>query len=317
MPETGIENGRLVLFANPTSSQPERVKRFEEALEDCPRFSQDMLLVHTQPPWEADNAELLASELREGDIVVVLGGDGTTNAAANGIIKAEQQNVKMVSASCGNADDISQSLYGEGFFGNEANIFQVLEHGEQRPLSTIRVDQGGTTRHALGYFGLGLTGMSAERMNIPGYRRMKEGMWPWATRLTDAGIVAPLLLPRAKNGFRYSMNGDIPVARRELLISNVNRFAREFRIDVDPWANEAVVNEFTPERFLSGILGRLYREQLRGEGLIGTPLTERIVELHSDTALQYDGEPVRAPAGTVLGISTAPNTINGLWVPGG
>lgn len=159
-------------------------------------------------------------------------------------------------------------------------------------------------------------------------------------RITDAGKVVPLLLPRERNIFSFASGGSTRQVR-ELLISSANRFAREFMVDVDPWGNEVVVNEFGPDGFVRGLVQRLATEQYRpaltgllaegsltprslkstlegrrtSRGLMGLPFEGLTMELLQDTPVQFDGEPASMTRGTVVDISVEPDALLGLCPP--
>lgn len=326
MAEHGIEN-RVVLFTNPKSSQAERVGCLSNELKSqLPLLGVETVEVLTDPPAGTNNADKLAEVLRPGDLVVVLAGDGTNNAAGNGIIKSKVDGVRSLTVPCGNADDFSHSLHGRDSLGSAEDVIAAIDTGDSQPLSAIRVVQDGDEeRYAFAYFGIGLTGRAAQMMNLPNYRRMKAGRRREINRLTDAAIVAPLVLSAKKAAYRYEEDGRTAEIC-EILISNVSHFAREFMVDVKSWDKEIIVNELGPEDLMAHLVRRIARERAvdlpapmrrliggtpAGEnGLIGRPLSKRTLTLAQDTPLQFDGEPVMVSSGTTLEIEAMPQAIN-------
>ncbi|HET7673187.1 MAG TPA: diacylglycerol kinase family protein [Candidatus Saccharimonadales bacterium] len=333
----GAETGeQLAVLANLKSSFPEKVERHVEAIQSMDDF--DVLMVDTGPPDKVDNVQVVAETLRDNPGVkrlLVYGGDGTWSIAANGLIGSGRQDVALAISPCGNADDASSSLYGKGELEKPQDIRNLIRYGVPVPLPAIRVEREGGERYAAAYFGVGLSGQAAVEMNREEYRKKKEGRNPVLNRIADARKVLPLLSGDEKNIYRYINQDGSERAVRELLISNVSLFAREFVVNVDSWGEEVVANEFGPEAFVRGVIARLAKERYRTEltaklygsdltpsafktvlegrpmvpGIKGEPFSRLTMEMKQDTPIQLDGEPDIAPKGSTLDISVVPSAI--------
>lgn len=332
-PETAGE--QIGILANPKSSFPDKVERYAEIIQDAADC--EVVRIDTRPPGEADNVQLVADTLESNPGIrrfVVCGGDGSWNIAGNGVIRSGRDNVAMAIIPCGNADDTATSLYGKGGVEKSEDIRSLVKYGIPTPIPGIKVNRDGRERYALSYFGMGLTGQAAVEMNRRGYRDAKEGRNTLLNRGTDALRVLPLLIPDESNVYRYNGSGS-ERAIRELLISNVSLFAREFMVDVDSWGEEVVINEFGPEDFVRGIVGRLARERYRPEftamvagarltppalkaalarrpqtpGVKGLSFSGLSMEVKQDTPVQYDGEPDIALEGSAIEISVVSGAI--------
>ena len=106
---------RLVLVLNPRSTQAKRAEEeilkplyqyiFEDKkIENITLFRYEVKLTHVD-----DNALKLAECLKDGDVVLAIGGDGTASIGVNGVILSDKK-VKFYTIPYGNFNDIARTL---------------------------------------------------------------------------------------------------------------------------------------------------------------------------------------------------------------
>jgi hypothetical protein len=168
--ESEARRVRLVLVLNPRSTQAKRVE--VEILNPLNRFIFEEKLVsnvttfryEVQPTHVDDNAEKLASCLLDGDIILVVGGDGTASIGVNGAILSGKK-VKFYSIPYGNFNDIARTMQrarGQKVYAMEALVDE--KH----------------FRYALCYFTAGMLAESTkifnEKKNRERLRRRKKNL---------------------------------------------------------------------------------------------------------------------------------------------
>ena len=100
---------RLILVYNPRSSHYLRVK--EEVVDRLRGLKGWMLGKFEVADTDVDdNARRLAKILRDGDVVIAAGGDGTANIAINGIMQSEHQNIRIGVLGYGNFNDMARTF---------------------------------------------------------------------------------------------------------------------------------------------------------------------------------------------------------------
>lgn len=100
---------RLILVYNPRSSHYLRVK--EEVVDRLRGLKGWMLGKFEVADTDVDdNACRLAKILRDGDVVIAAGGDGTANIAINGIMQSEHQNIRIGVLGYGNFNDMARTF---------------------------------------------------------------------------------------------------------------------------------------------------------------------------------------------------------------
>lgn len=161
---------RLVLVLNPRSTQAKRAEG--EILGPLNRFIFEEKLVlnvtvfryEVQPTDVDDNARKLADCLNDGDIVLVIGGDGTASIGVNGVITSEKD-VKFYSIPYGNFNDIARTL--QMAHDQKAYVMEALVNGKH-------------FRYALCYFTAGMLAESTkifnEKKNRERLRRRKKNL---------------------------------------------------------------------------------------------------------------------------------------------
>lgn len=149
---------RLILVLNPRSSQYAAVT--EEILEPARK-----LKGWTVGKFELDlgdvdeNARRLAEILREGDLVVAAGGDGTASVAVNGAMKA-QGGVTLGVLGYGNFNDTARMLGVRRKDGLEEIIAQFAQGGVEEIYPLEALVNGQHWRYAAAYVTVGMLAAS-------------------------------------------------------------------------------------------------------------------------------------------------------------
>ena len=166
----GLKFKRVIIAYNKESSRYGDVKR--EVLDKLEKYAEDFnftvkhFLVLKKSVEK--NAERLGKELKDGDLVIVAGGDGTATAVLNGVINSKRQ-VKLAVLPYGHFNDMARTLKCkkiEQIFSGEVKKFYPLE---------AKID-GKHFRYAGCYFTIGMFAESTEIFNIPDERKkIKKG----------------------------------------------------------------------------------------------------------------------------------------------
>ena len=139
---------RILLIANPASGQHQGERRLAQAKEHLTSLGHEATAVLTKSAGHA--TRLAKSNAPDFEIIAALGGDGTVNEVANGLMAVEPgERPTLATLPVGTGNDVALT-YGLAHF--EAAI-DSLAKGSTRTLDVIRVQlmQGGksVTRHAL------------------------------------------------------------------------------------------------------------------------------------------------------------------------
>ena len=139
---------RILLIANPASGQHQGERRLAQAKEHLTSLGHEATAVLTKSAGHATH--LAKSNAPDFEIIAALGGDGTVNEVANGLMAVEPgERPTLATLPVGTGNDVALT-YGLAHF--EAAI-DALAKGSTRTLDVIRVQlmQGGksVTRHAL------------------------------------------------------------------------------------------------------------------------------------------------------------------------
>lgn len=130
-----------------------------------------------------ENAELLAQMLRDGDLVVSAGGDGTAAVALNGVMLAGK-NVALGVLGYGNFNDMAGMLgvkrpveYGDEYLGGVREIVEKFERDELKEIYPLEVIVDGKHwRWAACYVTMGLLAEATQAMNEKRVRKkLKTG----------------------------------------------------------------------------------------------------------------------------------------------
>jgi diacylglycerol kinase family enzyme len=137
---------------NPAAGRGRARRRLDAARR---RFGPDVVYRPTDGPWHA--AELARKAASEGFTrVVAAGGDGTVHEVANGLLKAERDNVTLSVWPLGSMNDLAYTL----------GLSRWWTEGADQPLDVLRADVGlvraaGRERYFVNGCGVGFNGLVA------------------------------------------------------------------------------------------------------------------------------------------------------------
>lgn len=314
-PETGATTpnqfDRVVVLANPACTQVDRAHSLLSTLK-ASEFVGDRRIHVTTEPDPSATKDKLAETIREGDVVVVAGGDKTVGDAAEVLL---ERKIPLLPIWAGNANDTARMLNGKP---RRHGLLEIIQHGNVVPLypiqrQTLLPDGSSRTQTAVNYVGLGLSGLISGRVNEPGYRnsdsyhragyrRRKENMigvssalsrpefelaWRPETpeRFCERGDSDVLLDLSVAAGDRMGKRGGvIPVqlAERRLFVASIE----------SGWAHMAI-----------GI-GRMALRQTAGQHL--EPGEVLSFQLSTEGWSHTDGDAERLPATTIERIWQSP-----------
>lgn len=165
---------RLVLVYNPRSSKQAAIQT--EVLDEVRKLPGWMVGKYAVSEHDLDhNARKLAKLINDGDLVVVVGGDGTAAMAANGVILSGKKATLGV-LGYGNFNDMARML-GVKLEEGVRGIIKRFEAGQEKtiyPLD-VRVD-GKHWRYAPCYMTMGLFAESTRVFDLPEVRKkLKTG----------------------------------------------------------------------------------------------------------------------------------------------
>lgn len=155
---------RLAVIYNPTAGQ-RRLRRYAAILAALRAAGCEILELPTLRPGDA---ERLAAALTpaEAEALVVAGGDGTINEAANGLLANEVggRTLPLGVLPLGTANVLAAEI---GLRGGPAGVVRCLLHGRSRPVALGRVNG----RHFVMMAGVGFDAHVVARVNL----RLKRG----------------------------------------------------------------------------------------------------------------------------------------------
>lgn len=320
---------RILAIKNPVSSHVERADRVIDRLFDS-RWGSRLEVLETQDPRLTDNTALISDSLSESTLVLGIGGDGLMNDVGNGIIRAQDEErvgpdtVGLIALPTGNGNDFSMSVHGRRVLRHRP-LDRLLEQGETVRLDSLRMEINNPgqeldlTRHAIGYVGVGFTGLAAVGINLPEFRERRANIPPCLAlgrRVLDTAQVLKAL--RQREPFVYKNGSAQAIEAQEILLSLVPRVAAGvLRIDTQPSDGKVIGLELGHKNFMGQALATILRGHAmaklglgRFSGVKGREMDgEHHISLHSDTVIQYDGEPFTIPDGTSIAITHRPDTL--------
>lgn len=172
---------RLILVYNPYSSNFRKVE--QEVLVPARKLQGFELgkFVLKKAPVE-ENARRLKSVLRDGDLVVVAGGDGTVHMVINAVMQAQAKDVCLAFLSYGNFNDNASATVSKDLVAVLA-AFEAKRFCKAYPLR-CEVD-GELWHYALAYFSLGMMAEACTIFEKKQLRRhlkqdLRRRMWSFA-----------------------------------------------------------------------------------------------------------------------------------------
>lgn len=255
---------------------------------------------HTKPGLNT-NIGYLAEEIgiKEGDAIMVIGGDGTFNPIAGAMCMLGIPNTFITPIGGGNANDIRRALHGRKYQPPS----QLLKESKVIPASmlecTITDGNGFPSTHlAASYCGWGLTGRAAEYINSntyqEGHRLTRDAKMLW-------GIISnrePLL---------FTPDGGLLRDASSLVFAKGPCMAKYGRLPIKYEDNSFISMQtgasvgaiaVGASRLVAGKPECSYRHE---------PLS---FNLHTSTIAQFDGEHLIAPGQSQITIGLTTNTYN-------
>lgn len=156
-------NDGFVVLRNPHSTNARHGQPFIDEIE---ADYGNVRHIETSVDWLRD-AETIAAELRPGDTLVAIGGDGTMHRAANGMMLYGEPNASMFAIPMGNGNDTVHNLRGH----SGQSLRTRFAHGELRKVHPIDISHSDQTRYALSYWATGgLTAAIAQTLDSDAHR---------------------------------------------------------------------------------------------------------------------------------------------------
>lgn len=301
-----LEFDRIVTIINPNSSEAKRTEaevlhRFAGS-EFAKEYGGSIATKNTSP---ADNIDLVAGELRGGDLAVICGGDGLAHIAANAMIRSGVEDGKMLFLPYGAYNDAARA-----FLPRYKDPVSAIRNGRELSATTLEIECDDTTetRHALTYASLGLTALVARTINQPEYRqRRRRSRLP--VKLYDSLQLTKMV--RQAPVFEYESEGEAHAAH-ELFYGNGKNLAGYIGIDSGYESPDVRRTEIAADRsnikYLADIALQLSCG-LAGSGLRGETAATDSITLTSPAYFQYDGEAEKLAAGTGIRFQARPNSL--------
>jgi len=143
---------KLCFIANPASGSAAQLEAIKPMLQDHPLWL-------TQQPGDA--VRLAARAAQEGyEAVVAVGGDGTVNEVANGLITSAT-NAALGIVPLGTGNDLARTL---GLSNDPVQALTQLQTGRRAPLDAIAVWHAGNLAYAVNVASGGIAGIVAEQL---------------------------------------------------------------------------------------------------------------------------------------------------------
>lgn len=219
-----IEFGRIVPVVNEHCTNVQRAVSYLEDLYDSyPNFYDPSAIILTSRD-SAQTVRDVRGGTRDGDLVVVVGGDGTIGATAEAI---GGRDITMLTTWAGNGNDSSRDLNGEA---DARPIHELLRDGKSvavHPLA-VTVDSMKTFK-AVNYFEIGSNPKGAKMLNsdwwrnLPGYDNDRLRLWYEKAMLpptaffslrfpvTEHGVTRKLVNFTAANSHYMAKLAELPV----------------------------------------------------------------------------------------------------------
>jgi diacylglycerol kinase family enzyme len=284
---------RVVVLFNPYST---RVKKFDAAMNDLIESGNYPEVIFTTGDDHADHNNLV-NNLREGDALVVWGGDGTGNIAANALLSEElvDHKIPILYLWGGNGLDAARQTNGSL---SRKSPSEALLKGRITIINPLLIKYGDKEKIAVAHSGICTMAHLNSKFNDPSHRG--KPLYEFAPfRLIYEGIVIGRY---SKNPEEFTMkDADGEQTLNELFVTNgstiakVGRFALSLReprsliVKLDKRVKERRGKEHTDYVHLSAWLLRLVSKRSKTQELkLGDKYK---VLIKNDTIIHFDGEP--------------------------
>ena len=242
---------RILLFGNPTAQSGKAAAYLERAITQLEARGVEATLIHTEPEGRTVGVVTRAIEDRAPDVVVYMGGDGTFNEVARGIL-ASPRRPPLGMLPMGTANDQGRSFgLRPGAKAIDANLDVVLEgHVSWIDVGEVDVlDPDGATIERTHFFDCVGWGMSPEILAQRNRDRERVGKIPILRELyRDQAIFMGAALDRFLASFTEPTKFDAEIvcdgeAHRyegltDLFINNTPIYAGEWLPDPDARADD-------------------------------------------------------------------------------
>lgn len=241
LPEQSHEFERVVLLVNNHSTQTRDAHvRMTELLNSQATVSR--LLIETREKSQ-DNIEMLQTTVREGDIVVTVGGDGTNRQAMTALMGTK---VPLLPLGGGNGNNLACMLNGPL---HHLMPCRVLAEGKvvviHPILAQMSSELGNRECYAASIMGLGASGEGTARLNNQHYRNRPLYGSKAIRELYEAGTLVRTVL--ACEEFTITENG-IETVLFERAIANGPRVAKYGRFPVQLTEHRLFMTEVRRKR---------------------------------------------------------------------
>ncbi len=289
---------RILLIANPASGQHRGERRLNQASEYLASLGQAATTALTESPGHA--TRLAKANAPNFEIITALGGDGTVNEVANGLMAVESsKRPALATLPVGTGNDIALT-FGLAHF---ESALDTLANGNTRALDVIRVQliRNGKSikRHALLFVA---AGFAAEviRKTGPHVKRIFGRRFSYSVGLFRAlaGFSAPDFSVRWDGGEQSGRMFQVCAGNTEFAAGGVMRISPGARPD-DGLLNISLVNSLGRlqiiQRFPSILSGR-YVEDKRVDYFTGKRLK---IDALPTTEIQADGDIIGTTPATI------------------
>lgn len=195
------EINRVVVLTNPAST---RHNAIQPQIDELSEFFGSQLREVKSYPRPIDTTDMLKDELKERDVIVTVGGDGTARTAVEALsdpnVSAHQSTLLPLPG--GHRNDLARQLHGKQYFGRPSNLIRSLNVAEILPLqTTITCGDEQYRRISALYTGLGAMAAAANHISSAEFRARRGysnvvlrelysiGALPWTFTHTDATAV--------------------------------------------------------------------------------------------------------------------------------
>jgi len=289
---------RILLIANPAAGRQQGEQRLAKAQCQLEALGQAVTTALTESPGHA--TRLAKANAPSHDIIAALGGDGTVNEIADGLMAVEpRERPALAALPLGTGNDVART-FGLAKF---ETALDAVAHGGPRVLDVIRVqlmrDGEPATRHALMFVAAGFAA-EVSRKTGPSVKRFFGRRFSYSVGLFRAlaGFHAPDFSVRWDGGERSDRMFQVCAGNTEFAGGGVMRISPGAQPD-DDLLNISLVEALgrlgVMRRFPSILNGR-YVEDKRVDYFTGKRLE---IDAEPAAELQADGDVIGTTPATV------------------